>query len=76
MCAQTDVALVGGGNSAGPGRSVPGPDAAAKVFMLVRGPSLAASMSRYLIDRIEATPNIELLPHTELTTCTASCRAA
>ena len=28
--------------------------------MLVRGPGLAASMSRYLIDRIEATPNIEL----------------
>jgi thioredoxin reductase (NADPH) len=39
---------------------------AAKVYMLVRGPSLAASMSRYLIDRIEATPNIALLPHTEL----------
>ena len=35
--------------------------------MLVRGPGLAASMSRYLIDRIEATPNIELHPHTELT---------
>jgi len=33
----------------------------------VRGPSLAASMSRYLIDRIDATPNIELRPHTELT---------
>ena len=35
--------------------------------MLIRGPGLAASMSRYLIDRIEATPNIELRPHTELT---------
>jgi len=34
--------------------------------VLVRGPSLAASMSRYLIDRIEATPNIELHPHTQL----------
>ena len=32
----------------------------------------AHSMSRYLIDRIEATPNIELLPHTELTGCMAS----
>jgi thioredoxin reductase (NADPH) len=40
---------------------------AAKVFMLVRGPSLAASMARYLIDRIDATPNIELRPHTQLT---------
>ena len=35
--------------------------------MLVRGPSLAASMSRYLIDRIDATSNIELRAHTELT---------
>ena len=35
--------------------------------MLVRGPSLAATMSRYLIDRIDATPNIELHPQTQLT---------
>jgi thioredoxin reductase (NADPH) len=35
--------------------------------MLVRGPSLAASMSKYLIDRIAATPNIELLTRTEIT---------
>ena len=34
--------------------------------MLVRGPGLAASMSRYLIDRIAATPNIELLTRTEI----------
>jgi thioredoxin reductase (NADPH) len=66
MCTQTDVALVGGGNSAGQA-AVFLAQHAAKVFMLVRGPSLAASMSRYLIDRIEATPNIALLPHTELT---------
>ena len=37
------------------------------VHLLVRGPGLAASMSRYLIDRIDATPNIELHPHTQLT---------
>ena len=47
----------------GTGRRVPS-QYAAKVYMLVRGPGLAASMSRYLIDRIEATPNIELKPHT------------
>ena len=35
--------------------------------MLVRGPDLAASMSRYLIDRIAATPNIELRRYTQLT---------
>src|SRR4029077_5729574 len=32
----------------------------AKVWMLVRGPSLAATMSRYLVDRIESLPNIEV----------------
>ena len=66
MCANSDVALVGGGNSAGQA-AVFLSQHAAKVFMLVRGAGLAATMSRYLIDRIEATPNIELKPHTELT---------
>ncbi|WP_332739164.1 FAD-dependent oxidoreductase [Hydrogenophaga sp.] len=66
MCAQTEVVLVGGGNSAGQA-AVFLSQHAAKVYMLVRGPGLAASMSRYLIDRIEATPNIELKPHTAVT---------
>lgn len=65
MCAQTEVVLVGGGNSAGQA-AVFLSQHAARVHMLVRGPSLAASMSRYLIDRIDATPNIHLLPHTEI----------
>ncbi|HSI60009.1 MAG TPA: FAD-dependent oxidoreductase [Ideonella sp.] len=64
-CAKTEVALVGGGNSAGQA-AVFLAQQAAKVNILIRGPSLAASMSRYLIDRIEAAPNIELHPHTEL----------
>jgi thioredoxin reductase (NADPH) len=66
MCEHAEVVLVGGGNSAGQA-AVFLAQSAAKVFMLVRGPSLAASMSQYLIDRIAATPNIELRPHTELT---------
>jgi len=66
MCTQTEVALVGGGNSAGQA-AVFLSQHASKVHLLVRGPGLAASMSRYLIDRIEATPNIELRPHTEMT---------
>ena len=66
MCAGSEVALVGGGNSAGQA-AVFLAQHAAKVFMLIRGPSLAAGMSRYLVDRIEATPNIELQPHTEVT---------
>lgn len=66
LCARADVALVGGGNSAGQA-AVFLSQHAARVTMLVRGPGLAASMSRYLIDRIEATPNIELRPHTAIT---------
>jgi thioredoxin reductase (NADPH) len=66
MCANEEVALVGGGNSAGQA-AVFLANYASKVFMLVRGPGLAASMSQYLIDRIDATPNIELRPNTDLT---------
>jgi thioredoxin reductase (NADPH) len=65
ICARMEVALVGGGNSAGQA-AVFLSQHAAKVHMLIRGPGLAASMSRYLIDRIEATGNIELRPNTEL----------
>src|SRR2546421_2735195 len=66
MCAQAELALVGGGNSAGQA-AVFLSQHASSVHMLVRGPSLAATMSRYLIDRIEATPNIELRPNTAIT---------
>ena len=65
LCEEQEVALVGGGNSAGQA-AVFLSQHAAKVNVLVRGPSLAATMSRYLIDRIEATPNIALHPYTEL----------
>ncbi|MDM0013549.1 FAD-dependent oxidoreductase [Variovorax sp. J22P168] len=65
LCEKQEVALVGGGNSAGQA-AVFLSQHAAKVNVLVRGPSLAATMSRYLIDRIEASDNIELHPHTEL----------
>jgi thioredoxin reductase (NADPH) len=66
MCADEEVVLVGGGNSAGQA-AVFLSGHAKKVWMLVRGPGLAASMSKYLIDRIAATPNIRLLTHTQLT---------
>ena len=66
MCTGSDVVLVGGGNSAGQA-AVFLAEHVSNVHLLVRGPSLAASMSRYLIDRIDGTPNIELHPHTELT---------
>jgi len=66
LCARAEVVLVGGGNSAGQA-AVFLSQHAARVHILVRGPGLAASMSRYLIDRIEASPAIELHAHTELT---------
>lgn len=65
LCAQSEVALVGGGNSAGQA-AVYLASHAARIYMLVRGQDLSNSMSRYLIDRISNTPNIEILAHTEL----------
>jgi thioredoxin reductase (NADPH) len=71
MCAGQEVALVGGGNSAGQA-AVFLAGHAAKVWMLVRGPGLAASMSKYLIDRIGSIPNIELRTRTEIVGLTGS----
>jgi len=65
MCAGEEVALVGGGNSAGQAAVFLSAHAA-KVWMLVRAKGLAASMSSYLIERIESIPNIELLTQTEI----------
>jgi thioredoxin reductase (NADPH) len=65
LCAGEEVALVGGGNSAGQAVVYLAAQAK-KVWLLVRGPGLEATMSRYLIDRIRGLPNVELLPHTEV----------
>src|SRR4029453_16997061 len=70
MCRNEDVALIGGGNSAGQA-AVFLSGYARKVWMLVRGRSLAESMSQYLIDRIAATPNVELLTCTEIVALSA-----
>ncbi len=63
LCAGQEVALVGGGNSAGQA-AVYLSGQVAKVWLIVRGTSLTASMSRYLVERIAATPNIEVLTQT------------
>lgn len=63
LCAGQEVALVGGGNSAGQA-VVYLSSQVAKVSLIVRGPSLAASMSRYLVERIAARPNVEVLTET------------
>jgi thioredoxin reductase (NADPH) len=65
LCRNEEIVLVGGGNSAGQA-AVFLHRFAAKIWMLVRGPSLAESMSQYLIDRIKATGNIEVLTQTEI----------
>jgi thioredoxin reductase (NADPH) len=65
LCAGEEIILVGGGNSAGQG-AVFLSGHASKVRMMVRGQGLAESMSRYLIDRIDAAPNIELMTETEV----------
>jgi thioredoxin reductase (NADPH) len=65
LCADQEVVLVGGGNSAGQA-AVFLSGHARKVYMIIRGGGLGASMSRYLIERIEATPNIELMFNSEV----------
>jgi thioredoxin reductase (NADPH) len=66
LCEGRDIVLVGGGNSAGQA-AVYLSAHARKVYLAVRSSGLDASMSRYLIDRIKATPNIELRVHTDVT---------
>ena len=65
LCAEQEIVLVGGGNSAGQA-AVFLSGHARRVNMVIRGGGLGASMSRYLIERIEATPNIELIFNTEV----------
>jgi thioredoxin reductase (NADPH) len=65
LCAGQEVVLVGGGNSAGQA-VVYLAEQVKKVWLLVRGPGLEASMSRYLIDRIAGLPNAELVTHAEV----------
>lgn len=64
-CQDDTVFTVGAGNSAGQAALYLA-RYASKVVMLVRGDSLAAKMSQYLVERIEKTPNIEVLLHTEV----------
>jgi thioredoxin reductase (NADPH) len=65
LCQGEEVAIVGGGNSAGQA-AVFLSQIATHVHILVRGQGLADSMSRYLIQRIENSPNITLRTRTEI----------
>jgi thioredoxin reductase (NADPH) len=64
-CGEDELIVVGGGNSAGQAATFLA-RSARHVHMLIRGPDLAASMSRYLIRRIEETPNITLRRRTTI----------
>ncbi len=65
LCANQEIALVGGGNSGGQA-AVYLASQCAKVWMLLRGRNLGASMSRYLVDRIGGHTNIEVLTRAQL----------
>jgi thioredoxin reductase (NADPH) len=64
-CTDEDIYLIGGANSAGQA-AMHFSQYAARVHMLVRGESLTRSMSKYLIDQIEARPNIVVETSTEV----------
>ncbi len=66
LCEGEDVALVGGGNSAGQAVAFLAPKVR-RLHVGIRGGGLAASMSRYLVERIAALPNVEIHTHTEVT---------
>ena len=66
LCAGQEVALVGAGNSAGQA-VVYLASHVAKVSLLVRGGDLRASMSRYLVDRIESLSNVEVVRQVQVT---------
>ena len=65
LCAGQEVVLTGAGNSAGQAVVFLAPKVK-KLWMVVRGHSLEASMSQYLIDRIRALPNVEVVLRTEI----------
>jgi thioredoxin reductase (NADPH) len=65
LCAGEEVALVGAGNSAGQAAVFLAPHVK-RLTMVVRGSGLQASMSRYLIDRIGALGNVDIVVDSEL----------
>jgi thioredoxin reductase (NADPH) len=65
VCRRVTVAVVGGGNSAGQAALFLAKQAS-RVHLLVRHDDLGKDMSRYLVDRINRTPSIDVLLHTEV----------
>lgn len=62
-CRERDVYIIGGGNSAGQSAMYLA-NHAARVFIVIRKKDLSSTMSQYLIDQINATANIQVVPET------------
>jgi thioredoxin reductase (NADPH) len=71
LCRDREVIVVGGGNSAGQAATFLA-SSAKHVHHIVRGPSLASTMSQYLISRIQSSSHITLHTHTEIVSLTGS----
>jgi thioredoxin reductase (NADPH) len=69
LCTGEEIIVVGGGNSAGQAAAFLA-ETVSKVYMLVRGKALSETMSRYLIQRIDENPVIELHLQTEIAALT------
>ena len=71
LCAEQEVVLVGGGNSAGQA-IVFLSGHARKVWVLLRGADIRAHMSRYLVERIGQLPNVEVVTRADISTLAGS----
>ncbi|WP_424952796.1 FAD-dependent oxidoreductase [Deinococcus sp.] len=67
-CGDQEVYIVGAGNSAGQA-AMYFSGYAVRVVMLIRGASVEAKMSQYLVEQLKQTPNIELRLGTEVLAC-------
>ena len=65
QCAGNPVVVVGGGNSAGQAAAYLA-DLGSPVTVVIRGPELDAQMSRYLVDRLENHPNVQVMTQTNI----------
>jgi thioredoxin reductase (NADPH) len=72
LCGGEEVIVIGGGNSAGQAAAFLA-QTTKHVHMLVRSTGLTATMSRYLIRRIEKSPTITLRPQTEIVAVEGEC---
>jgi thioredoxin reductase (NADPH) len=72
LCRREEIVLVAGRNSAGQAAVFLHDYAEKKMWLLVRGSGLAESMSQYLIERVNAIPNIEFLRNTEVVALSGS----